>query len=50
MEKENNFKKNLKNSRKILLIDEYILKDTYILKLNILECDSLFLSIAVISL
>jgi hypothetical protein len=28
-----------KNSQKILKIDEHILKDTHILKLNILGCD-----------
>jgi hypothetical protein len=34
------FQKILENSRKTLLIDEHILKDTYILKLNILGCDN----------
>jgi hypothetical protein len=41
IEKENHFqKKNLENSRKTLLIDEHILKDIHILKLNILGCDT----------
>jgi hypothetical protein len=39
MVRENNRQKSLENSRKILLIDEHILKDTHILKLNILGCD-----------
>jgi hypothetical protein len=39
MEKENNFRRNLKNSRKTLKMDEHILKDIHILKLNILGCD-----------
>jgi hypothetical protein len=39
-EKENNRQKSLENSRKILLIDEQILKDIHILKLNILGCDN----------
>jgi predicted metallo-beta-lactamase superfamily hydrolase len=38
-EKENNFQKILENSRKTLKIDEHILKDNHILKLNILGCD-----------
>jgi hypothetical protein len=33
-------RKILENSRKTLLIDEHILKDTHILKLNILGCDN----------
>jgi len=38
-ENENNFKKNLENSRKTLKMAEHILKDTHNPKLNILECD-----------
>jgi hypothetical protein len=33
-------RKILENSRETLLIDEHILKDTHILKLNILGCDN----------
>jgi hypothetical protein len=33
--------KSLKFSKKILLIDEHIVKDIHILKLNILGCDSI---------
>ena len=40
-ENENNFKKNLENSRKTLKMAEHILKDTHNPKLNILECDIL---------
>ena len=38
-ENENNFKKNLENSRKTLKMAEHIIKDTHNPKLNILECD-----------
>jgi hypothetical protein len=37
--KENNCQKNLENSLEALLMEEHILKDIHILKLNILECD-----------
>jgi hypothetical protein len=40
MEKENKCQKNMKNSRKTLKMDEHILKDIHILKLNILGCDN----------
>jgi hypothetical protein len=34
-------RKILENSRETLLIEEHILKDTHILKLNILGCDTM---------